>query len=57
MVDSKDVLEKVGKMGEAEETRKVKKLKFTPPVLQQYGKVTKICQAATVQGQNDFFTS
>ncbi len=57
MSDAQNLSGNRDKMGEIEKDGCMKKLTFTPPVLHKYGEVVKICQAATVQGQNDFFTS
>jgi hypothetical protein len=57
MSDSQKILGNVGEMGKTEKEDKAKKLKFTPPVLHEYGEVVNLCQAALTQGQNDFFTS
>jgi hypothetical protein len=56
MSDSQGLLENTGEMGETNRDDKIKKLKFTPPILHEYGEVVKICRAAPLTGQNDFFT-
>jgi hypothetical protein len=57
MSDSQKLLEIAGEEGKNGEDNKVKKLKFTPPLLHEYGEIVKICQASTIEGNNDTFTS
>jgi hypothetical protein len=53
-----DVREKVAsaaERGRSEKDGKKGKMKFTPPVLHEYGEVVKICQEnATFQGNDEF---